>query len=149
MKLNFFCIYMLFLCPETFHASQFIAQQQDPTKNVALNRPAYQSSTLQNAYYLAAAVAVDGNSNNNAHAKSCTHTILEQSPWWVVDLGRNYTIDHVKVTNRGDCCGECRWEFSRSLLFMPHRGIIRVYDGADMNFYYSFHFFSQQQQSFY
>lgn len=50
--------------------------------------------------------AVDGNANSAWSAGTCTHTKYEWKPWWEVDMGKVYYISAVKVTNRGDCCGE-------------------------------------------
>jgi hypothetical protein len=66
-------------------------------------KPALQSSVLNNGV---AKLAVDGNYAQNYFKRSCTHTNLEKHPWWKVDLGMKFEIDHVKVWNRGDCCGE-------------------------------------------
>lgn len=50
--------------------------------------------------------AVDGNANTAWTGQSCTHTKYEWKPWWEVDMKTSYHISAVKVTNRGDCCGE-------------------------------------------
>ena len=50
--------------------------------------------------------AVDGNFNSNCMEKSCTHTNEEFQPWWTVDLGAEYLVSEVVITNRGDCCGD-------------------------------------------
>ncbi|CAH1256177.1 TECPR2 [Branchiostoma lanceolatum] len=73
------------------------------TTNIALNRPAAQSST---AYGGAAGRAVDGNDNPMWAGKSCTHTTGENNPWWRVDLGSSRSVGRVVVTNRKDCCSE-------------------------------------------
>ena len=49
--------------------------------------------------------AVDGNKNSQWNGKSCTHTNRQRNAWWRVDLGGNYLVTKVQVTNRGDCCG--------------------------------------------
>ena len=36
----------------------------------------------------------------------CSHTHTEKNAWWQVDLGRKEIVTSVRVTNRGDCCGE-------------------------------------------
>jgi len=48
--------------------------------------------------------AIDGNSEASWRGGSCTHTRSRNS-WWQVDLGSSHSIEAVKVTNRGDCCG--------------------------------------------
>nr|XP_055075202.1 fucolectin-like [Misgurnus anguillicaudatus] len=72
--------------------------------NIAFGAKAVQSSTyneLADAYN-----AVDGNRDSDYMKRSCTHTAIEDNPWWRVDLKRSYSINKVIITNRGDCCGE-------------------------------------------
>ena len=69
--------------------------------NLALRRPTKQSST---GYGGVSSRAVDGNSNTRYGGRSCTHTNLDNRPWWRVDLGASRTIKSVALTNRGDCC---------------------------------------------
>jgi len=40
----------------------------------------------------------------NYGSGSCTHTALEDNPYWYVDLGRHHVIESVWVHNRADCC---------------------------------------------
>jgi hypothetical protein len=56
--------------------------------------------------------AIDGNTNTNYYTGTCTHTSGESNPWWQVDLGSKQAVRAVKVTNRGDCCGERLSPFS-------------------------------------
>ncbi len=60
-----------------------------------------QSSTYPNGQ---SSKAVDGNANPNWGGRSCTHTQSQQGAWWRVDLGKQYSVGKVKITNRGDCC---------------------------------------------
>ena len=69
--------------------------------DVALYKNASQSSTLE----YPARYAVDGNITTDLFQGSCTHTDIEDRPWWEVDLGKTYDITGVEITNRGDCCG--------------------------------------------
>ena len=70
------------------------------SKNIALKKPAKQSSTGFNG---PAKLAVDGNTNGDYNrAKSTTHTNVENNPWWEVDLGRPQAIAGVVVWNRTD-----------------------------------------------
>ena len=69
--------------------------------NLALDKPAYQSSTLYNK---GATLATDGSRESLFEAGSCTHTKKENKPWWVVDLQNQYYVDVVVLTNRGDDC---------------------------------------------
>jgi Domain of unknown function (DUF1929)/F5/8 type C domain len=70
--------------------------------NVALGRPATQSSTL----FTTAAAAVDGNTSGNFGAGSTTHTDHTVQPWWQVDLGSVQNLGSIRLWNRTDCCGE-------------------------------------------
>uniref|UniRef100_A0A1A7X759 F5/8 type C domain-containing protein n=2 Tax=Iconisemion striatum TaxID=60296 RepID=A0A1A7X759_9TELE len=77
-------------------------------ENVALRGTATQSSRLLgNADVLGIAInAIDGNRDSQMFDGSCTHTTSQTNPWWRVDLLQSYIIDHINVTNRGDCCSE-------------------------------------------
>ncbi|KAL4236999.1 hypothetical protein ACF0H5_005383 [Mactra antiquata] len=79
--------------------------------NVALGKPAFQSST-HNAHE--ASKAVDGNINGDPDAGYCMHTSDGSDEFWEVDLGELYIIDHVKVYNRIGSYGE---KFSLSIQF--------------------------------
>jgi len=71
-------------------------------RNLALNRPAYQTDT-----FIAGTPekAVDGNLEQVHNNKMCAHSYSYNSSW-EVDLGRMYSIDHVIIYNRLDtCCG--------------------------------------------
>lgn len=67
-------------------------------ENLALHKPAWQSTTMMNGK---AANAVDGNTK-----RPCTCTIssmLDPPPWWAVDLGHVYRVTYVTITNIGTC----------------------------------------------
>ncbi len=68
------------------------------TNNIALNKPATQSSTRFNGV---ASRAVDGNTNGN----SFTHSDFEQG-WWRVDLLDQYDINRINIFNRTTCCSD-------------------------------------------
>jgi hypothetical protein len=70
--------------------------------NLALGKPAAQSSTL----YTSAAAAVDGNRDGNFANASVTHTSNTFEPWWQVDLGSSQNLDSIKLWNRTDCCSD-------------------------------------------
>ncbi|XP_078686500.1 uncharacterized protein LOC144919130 isoform X3 [Branchiostoma floridae x Branchiostoma belcheri] len=72
-------------------------QCAEGTTNLALNRPATQSST---DFKGAPGRAVDGNRNAIYAKKSCSHTAMERDPWWRVDLGSSQCIDRVVVVKR-------------------------------------------------
>lgn len=70
--------------------------------DLALGKPATQSSTL----YTSAAAAVDGNRDGNFANASVTHTSSTFQPWWQVDLGTSQNLDTIRLWNRTDCCGD-------------------------------------------
>ena len=71
---------------------------------MAYGSSASQSSTYPHPANTVASKAVDGNTDGNIHSGSTTHTREEQSPWWMVDLGRTYQISAITLWNRIDCC---------------------------------------------
>jgi hypothetical protein len=66
--------------------------------NLALKKPASQSSTWSYAY--PAASCVDG-----LKGTVCA-TNLDANPWWQVDLQGDYALSEIVVSNRTDCCSE-------------------------------------------
>jgi len=76
--------------------------------NLALNKPAVQSSTITAGGITgSASKAVDGNTNgvfftNPTSASSVSATTNEYQAWWEVDLGAEYNIEQVKLWNRTD-----------------------------------------------
>ena len=73
-------------------------------ENVARGKPAFQSS---NYGYGLAPNAVDGDTSTEyIRDRSCTHTNPERDPWWFVDLQGKYSVQEIRITNRGDCCGK-------------------------------------------
>ena len=72
------------------------------TLNLALNKPAYQSSTYWRGN---AAHAVDGNASGIYRHGTCTHTTFKRmNPWWAVDLGCEHLVTHVQISNRIVVC---------------------------------------------
>ena len=56
--------------------------------------------------------AVDGNSDTDFRNGHCSHTkCCDPLPWWRVDFGSTATVYSMKVTNRGDCCGDRLFDF--------------------------------------
>ncbi len=83
----------------------------DPTKNIALNAKAYQSSEYGG---YPASNAIDGKMN------TFNHTNAEVAPWIYLDLGSIKDIKNIKVYSRQDCCnGRIRnlkvWAFNDML----------------------------------
>jgi len=75
--------------------------------NLALNKTATQSSTLNNdTTNLGAQRAVDGVTNGNYTQVNGTHTNSDANAWWQVDLGSVQPIENVVLWNRTDCCPE-------------------------------------------
>lgn len=70
--------------------------------NLALNRPARQSSTSQWSQPNDAQGAVDGNVSGGFGF----HTESEPKPWWQVDLGAVKALAEIRIFNRRDCCSE-------------------------------------------
>jgi hypothetical protein len=69
-----------------------------PPTNVALGKPATQSSDYSSNY--PARNAVDGSLTNFADTQDSTQ------PWWQVDTGQSYPIDQIAIYNRSDCCAD-------------------------------------------
>lgn len=71
--------------------------------NLALNRPAAQSSTYAGG--TPASRAVDGSTDGQGESKVAA-TQLDNQAWWQVDLGSVKEISDIKLWNRTDCCGD-------------------------------------------
>ncbi len=76
--------------------------------NLAYNKTATQSSTNFSA---AASRAVDGNTSGNWNDGSVTHTAVQNTAWWHVDLGSVESIGNIELWNRTDCCGSALTNF--------------------------------------
>jgi hypothetical protein len=70
-------------------------------ENLALRKPAIQSSTANNGESVAS-LAVDGNTSEKYSDSSISHTNQERNPWWEVDLGEICKIQEIKIFNRAD-----------------------------------------------
>jgi len=73
-----------------------------PVDNLAVRRPATQSSSLNSAS--GADAAVDGNTDGNFLHGSVSSTDRESGAWWQVDLGSSKAIGSIAIWNRTDCC---------------------------------------------
>ncbi|MGD1157607.1 MAG: discoidin domain-containing protein [Terriglobia bacterium] len=71
-----------------------------PTTDLALGKPAQQSSTYSGDF--PASNGVDGRKDDG----SMFHTNNERSPWWQVDLQGNYALSYIMLYNRTGCCAE-------------------------------------------
>ena len=77
-------------------------------QNLALNRPALQSSTSVWSWHDDPAVDAAGRNNGQVTGSFGFHTDCEPKPWWRVDLGSSQRISEVLVYNRLD---EPAWAF--------------------------------------
>jgi FkbM family methyltransferase len=77
-------------------------EQKGPTSNLALNKPASQSSTSQ--WSRSRAVEEDARNANNGSISGGFgfHTEKEQDPWWQVDLRGAFFIREIVIFNRHD-----------------------------------------------
>ncbi|XP_046547581.1 multiple epidermal growth factor-like domains protein 10, partial [Haliotis rubra] len=78
-------------------------------RNIALNRPTQQSSTLNDCKWANtskgevcgeknSSLAVDGVVSSNYWSGTCTHTALNQTlAWWTVDLGETHLITNLTI----------------------------------------------------
>eukprot|EP00795_Rhopilema_esculentum_P016217 gene16217-7591_t len=71
--------------------------------NLALKRATEQSSTK---YGGVSSRAVDGDLSVDWKKGACTYTKVQQNPWLEVKLDKEYVLGRIRLTNRGDCCGE-------------------------------------------
>jgi hypothetical protein len=72
-------------------------------RNLSEKKLTWQSSTYPNT---PSHLAVDGGARPHFFSGVCSSTDRQDNPWWAVDLGQEYEIAEVLITNRGDCCGE-------------------------------------------
>lgn len=84
----------------------FQLAEGSPDSNLALGKPAAQSSTLADYATTGAAAAVDGNTDGKFFNGSVTHTNLDPHPWWQVDLLASVPLQSIAIWNRTDCCGD-------------------------------------------
>ena len=91
-------------------------------KNVAVKRPAKQSSLYTNA---AASRAVDGNTEGDYAKGSVAHTSGNDiDPWWEVELAGDLSIDEVVVWNRTDGNAGSRLDGFRVVLLDAKRQMV-------------------------
>ena len=72
--------------------------------NLALGKPATQSSNYYETVRYHASKAVNGDTQGVWYTNSITHTKKEQGAWWQVDLGSKKNINEIIIYNRTDCC---------------------------------------------
>ncbi len=82
------------------------SEEMDLQTNLALHKPASQSSTLKEyGGNWNASRGVDGVKTGNLWDGG-PHTDNEENPWWQVDLGGIYDLSYALLYNRQDCCSE-------------------------------------------
>lgn len=82
-----------------------LAEGTDFSTDIALRKPAQQSSVYQGDARWDASKGVDGIKTGNLWDGGF-HTTDEQNPWWQVDLQGFYSINEIRLFNRLDCCSE-------------------------------------------
>jgi hypothetical protein len=79
--------------------------------NIAVNQSTSQVSTSgfvgNAAFEGASSRAVDGNTNGNYGAGSCTHTFAVSRPWWRVEFAKPSVVYTVKIYGRTDTAKNC------------------------------------------
>lgn len=91
-------------------------------ENLARQGTAKQSST---DFEGPAKLAIDGNTNGDyRRSRSVTHTAVEDSPWWEVDLGQTAEIQRVVLWNRTDGDLQRRLDGFRIQLLSEQREVV-------------------------
>lgn len=92
-----------------FHAVKSIKdiEPMAATENVALNRPATQSSVSEWSKGTAHEDAAGGN-NGLIDGISGFHTAMETGPWWQVDCEVQCELNEIRLYNRRDCAERLR-----------------------------------------
>jgi hypothetical protein len=89
----------------------FISEADASVINVARDGVATQSST---GFGGMANRAIDGNTSGIFDNGSVAQTLLENNPYWSVDLGEMFLVESVKIWNRTDTC--CNSSLDNALL---------------------------------
>ena len=90
--------------------------------NLAMGKPAAQSSTLADYATTSAGVAVDGKTDGDFFHGSVTSTNRDRNAWWQVDLLTSESIGSIVIWNRTDCCPSRLsdyWVFLSDIPFSP------------------------------
>ncbi|KAK3093092.1 hypothetical protein FSP39_010984 [Pinctada imbricata] len=99
------CIYIFIITIITIYIFMIIIMIiyfffTEPLRNLALHKPANQSSTHSDVASYGAFRAVDGIRQAYWVPPYCTHTTDEHNPFWYVDLGEQHEISRVEIVNR-------------------------------------------------
>jgi alpha-L-fucosidase len=94
--------------------------QYDVQENLAFMKPAVQSSIHKfirdKRAYPRAEIALDGVTDGNCMMEQTSWTLVEEQPWWRVDLGDTHNINEVVIYNRTDEDVEQLSDFTVTLL---------------------------------
>jgi hypothetical protein len=74
----------------------------DQLKNIALGKPALQSSICRWSRFEDCRLDAEGGNNGDLSVGYSFHTDLEQNPWWTVDLTAIYALSRLVIYNRKD-----------------------------------------------
>ena len=90
--------------PQIFRQLKLVCflEMESAEVNVALLKPATQSSTFEAVGTYGAAFATDGLVLQLQNGYWCTHTRREFNPWLRIDLGYTFEIKKVVLVNRQD-----------------------------------------------
>jgi hypothetical protein len=91
--------------------------------NIALSSNGTVASQSSTSGSGVASRAIDGNTDGNYHGASVATTNWMRNPVWDVTFDRFYTISHVIVYNRFDCCGDRLKDFE----LLIYRGGMNIY----------------------
>ncbi|XP_056122174.1 fucolectin-5-like [Rhinichthys klamathensis goyatoka] len=102
MEMHMFFVLWIFVMP------YFTDTTTAKATNLALYGKATQSDLVGNpsAAFGHASNAIDGNRDSHYEHGSCTATIIQDDPWWRLDLLDKYVVTAITITNRKDCCPE-------------------------------------------
>ena len=89
--------------------------------NLAANKPSFQ---VNEGWGGNPNRAVDGNKNPIWGGATCTHTQNVDKAWWYVDLGKEYVVTSVSMTNRGDCC--CKYIRYNKIIKCKYHFIVKT-----------------------
>ncbi|MGB3607523.1 HYR domain-containing protein [Psychroserpens sp.] len=78
----------------------FVGGTPDLSNNIALGKPASQSSNYDSGNSYPASFGVDGNTGNFTHTQSSNNI----GSWWEVDLQADFEIGLIRIWNRSNCC---------------------------------------------
>ena len=105
----------LYIKNSSFFSPLRVNAIERPGVNVALNKPATQSSLSQHSRPNDAQGAVNGVING----RFGFHTGFEMRPWWQVDLGEVVPIEEVLIFNRCDQCSARAYSFILKIATEP------------------------------